>query len=277
MRLLALVVQHAGTLGAMANPVAIVDDFADTLLEELDFRKEAASMSDFRDALTRGAPDNTVFAPSPIDGMVSRRVLVMEFVEGIPIDDEAELRRTHDRPELLLQAVVRAWVRTALSNGVFHGDVHAGNLLVTPDGRVAFLDFGIIGELSGDSRQTITGLFASLMFERDYAGVVRSLADLGVVGGRRLDVDAIGQEIKALAEPLLDAPLSEIHYGEILGQIIRVATRYRIRLPRDLVLVVKQILYFERYGRSLAPDYRILSDPVILGYFIGGEAPSASG
>ena len=89
----------------------------------------------------------TVIVPEPIEGMVTERVLVMTFVEGTCVDDAEALRARWPRPEDLLRRGVRAWLESALEHGLFHGDVHAGNLLVTPSGDLAMLDFGIVGRL----------------------------------------------------------------------------------------------------------------------------------
>lgn len=159
----------------------------------------------------------------------------------------------------------------------FHGDVHAGNLLVTPSGRVAFLDFGIVGRLGDDSRATIRTLLSALLLEQDYVKAVNALFALGVVVTP--DTTAAAEELRSIAEPLLAAPLSEIRYAEILGQVLQVAGRFQVQLPRDFVLVAKQLLYFERYSRRLAPDYQLLADPEIIGYLIrtGPEWTSAAG
>lgn len=269
MRLLAALLQHAGTVGRLANPVAVVEDFATTLEAELDFRNEAEAMRQFSAALAQDSSDDLVFAPMPVPGMVSSKVLIMEFVDGIPIDDEPGVRSQHDHPEVLLQAAVRAWVRVALRHGIFHGDVHAGNLLVTPSGRVAFLDFGIVGRLGDDSRATLQTLLTALLLEQDYPKAVGALFALGAVG--EPDPSAAAEELRSIVEPLLAAPLSEIRYAEILGQILQVAGTFRVQLPRDFVLVAKQLLYFERYGRRLAPDYQLLADPEIIGYLLGTD------
>lgn len=188
MRILAAVLAHAGAVGRLANPVAIVEDFAATLEAELDFRNEAAAMEQSSAALAHGDSDDLVFAPRPVPGMVSSKVLVMAFVDGIPIDDEPGVRSMHDHPEVLLQSAVSAWFRVALGQGLFHGDVHAGNLLVTPSGRVAFLDFGIVGRLSDHSRATIRTLLSALLLEQD--GVVVTP-----------DTTAAAEELRFIAEP----------------------------------------------------------------------------
>lgn len=149
MRILAAVLEHAGTIGGLANPVAIVEDFATTLVAELDFRNEAAAMEQYGAALAHGGSDDLVFAPRPVPGMISSKVLVMELIDGILIDVEA-----------------------------------------------------------------VGALFA-----------------LGVVATP--DTTAAAEELRLITGPLLAAPLSEIRYAEILGQVLRVAGRHQVLLRRD--------------------------------------------
>lgn len=269
MRLLAAVLQRAGTVGELANPVAIVEDFATTLRSELDFRNEAACMADFARNLSTVGDNSRVVVPVPVETMVSPRVLVMTFVDGTPIDDlEALATRDHDLEDVL-RVAVRAWVEAALIHGMFHGDVHAGNLFVTPDGGVAFLDFGIVGHLDLHTRSVLKHLLPAVLVEGDYERAVRAVFELGAVRKPAEELVGAAEDLERLVAPLLTARLSDISYGEILGQVLQVSTRYSVRLPRELVLVVKQLLYFERYAKQLAPDYQILADPSILSYLLG--------
>ncbi|MGH3629308.1 MAG: ABC1 kinase family protein, partial [Sciscionella sp.] len=263
LRLLAGILQHAGTVGALANPVAIVEDFAATLRSELDFRNEGVYLAEFARNLAAG--DNyQIIVPLPVEGMVSPRVLVMTYIDGTPIDDIESLRASgHDGQELL-RIAVRAWIESALVHGLFHGDVHAGNLFVTSEGRVAFLDFGIMGRLDAHARDVLGHLLRALLVDADYVSAVQAVFELGVISQPIHNWADAASELGTLIEPLRTARLSDIDYGEVLGRVVHIAARYHVRLPREFVLVVKQLLYFERYSKQLAPDFRILNDPTIL-------------
>lgn len=275
LRLLATTLQRAGTLGQLANPVAIVDDFAATLRAELDFRNEATAMTVFDRNLRRSAGNERVSVPEVVDGLVTERVIVMTFVEGHPVDDVAAVRAAGHDPTELLRMGVRAWLEGAMVHGLFHGDVHAGNLFVTPAGGIAFLDFGITGTLDERTRAVLVEAIPAVLVSRDFPRVVRALFELGAATGP-IDVAEAAADVEALVTPLLDRPLAEIAYGDVLAQVLRVATRHRVRLPREMVLVVKQLLYFERYAKEMAPDYQILADPELLGYLVGAPAPPPS-
>jgi hypothetical protein len=180
----------------------------------------------------------------------------------------------------LVRAGVQAWVGAALKHGVFHGDVHAGNLFITPDDKVAFLDFGIMGRLDEHARRVLRHALPAVLIDNDYQAVLRAVFELGAAT-RPVDLDAAGADVAALLGPALRRPLAELSYGDMLTDVLTVATRYHVRLPRELVLVVKQLLYFERYAKQLTPDYPLLADPRILEHIVGirpdpGERPVLS-
>lgn len=267
LRLLAFVVEQAGTVGEIANPAAVVDDFATTLRAELDFRNEAAWMAAFERNLRAFGDNQRVVVPVPVEGLVTRRVLVMSFVDGTPVDD-VEARRVDglDLQELLLVAI-RAWTEGALVHGLFHGDVHAGNLFVTPAGEIAFLDFGIMGEVKGETRAMLLDTLPTVLVGQDFAKAAEAIVALGAAT-QPLDMAALAADVEAVARPLLGSTLADVEYGALLNQLLAVATRHHLRLPREMILLAKQMLYFERYAKAMAPDYRVLSDPRIMQHLI---------
>lgn len=266
LRLLALgarALEKAGTAGSVINPAGIVEDFKTTLRAEIDFRNEARWMRAFEENLRSFGSNERIIVPKPVDGLVTERVLVMEFIDGVSIDDRAALHDSgHDLPELL-RTGVRAWLEAALEHGLFHGDVHAGNIFVTPDGHIAFLDFGITGTLPEVVRDVLRHSLPPLLIVGDVHPLVTGLGDLGVTRGDA-DLGRVEDEVREFVQPMLNRPLAEIAYSEVLLGVLRVAFRHRLQLPRELVLIVKQLIYFERYAKELAPDYRILADPSIV-------------
>lgn len=270
LKLLAGILGRIGPIGAVANPGAIVDDFAATLRSELDFRNEAGALIRFERNLRANGTNDRVVVPTPIAGLVSRRVLVMTFLHGTPIDDITALREQGHDLEEVLRCGVRAWVEAALVHGEFHGDVHAGNLFVTPGGAVAMLDFGIMGRLDELTRRVLRTTLPALLVDRDFERAVQAIFQLGITTGTP-DLAAASRDVEALVTPMLELNLADISYGDLFAQVLRVATRHHVRLPRELVLVIKQLVYFERYSKLLAPDYPILADPGILIHLLGAD------
>ncbi len=263
LRLVALATSRAGAVGESLNPVAIVEDLAQTLRAELDFRLEADAMQSIGDDLRRSGQHRRIVVPQPIEGMVAERVLVMTHVAGTPVDDGAALRAAGYDLDGIVRVAVRAWIETALAHGRFHGDVHAGNLFVTPDAEVAFVDFGITGTLDETTRRVLRRALPAVLIDGDFAAVVRGVFALGAAPAT-LDIDRATADVRDVLQPLADKALGDISYGEVLAHVLRTATRYHVVLPRELVLITKQLLYFERYAKELAPGYRMLADPFIV-------------
>lgn len=267
LRVVAATITRVSPAGDAMNLVAVVDDLRETTRAELDLRREARDMAEFaRNLGDREGPD-AIVVPDPIDGLVSERVLTMTFVEGVSVDDGDALRAAGFDLEDLVRRGARAWFESALVHGLFHGDIHAGNLFVTPTGQVAFLDFGIMGRFD----ERLRGLLRSLLpaaVAQDHRAMVEGLVALGAVTGP-IDVDAAAADLAAATGPMMDRPLGELSYGELLDQTVTIARRHHIRMPKELVLVSKQLVYFERYAKDLAPGYVMFTDPEIIQHVLG--------
>lgn len=271
----ASLVERFSRTGRMANPVAVVEDFETTLGEELNFVVEARSMERFGANLRRSERNAHVRVPMAHWPLTTPRVLTMERIDGYKIDDLDALGRTGWDLAAALKRGVRAWLEAALQHGFFHGDVHAGNLMLDSEGAIVFLDFGICGTLDDSTRQIVRTGLPALLVQRDFRAVAEAIYQMGAVL-RPADLDQAALDIAEIVEPVLQRPLSEISYGEVLVDIVRVGTRYDVRLPRELVLVAKQLLYFERYAKLMAPDWTILDDPELFGFLFGDVGDDVS-
>jgi len=261
----AQLLERTSARGRMANPVAVVEDFATTLAHELNFVLEAQAMERFSENLAAFGNNEGVRVPGVHWRYTTQRVLTMERIHGHSIDDTDTLSASgFDLPEILKRGV-RAWMEGALEHGFFHGDVHAGNLMVDTDGNLVFLDFGIVGQLDDRTKSIIRNGLPALLLDGNFAEVAKSIYDLGAVL-KPIDLDQASADIAEIVGPILAQPLSEISYGQVLIDIVRIGTRYEVRLPRELVLVAKQMLYFERYAKLMAPDWNILDDPELIGF-----------
>lgn len=257
--------ERTSAKGRMANPVAVVEDFAITLAQELNFVVEARSMERFETNLRAYGTNDSVRVPAVHWPLTTPRVLTMERIHGYKIDDLARLGSTGWDLAGALKRGVRAWMEAALQHGFFHGDVHAGNLMLDTDGNIVFLDFGICGNLDDATRDIVRTGLPALLIEKDFQTVATAIYEMGAVL-RPADLEQSARDIAEIVEPILGRPLSEISYGEVLIDIVRIGTRYEVRLPRELVLVAKQMLYFERYAKLMAPDWAILNDPELIGF-----------
>ncbi len=249
----------AGTpRGALANPVAVVDDFASTLAQELDFRLEAASMTEFNRIL-RDLDQHEVVAPRVIDEWTTPRLLVMERFFGTRVDDVESLRARDIDTEAKLLVGMRAWFQGVVFHGFFHGDVHAGNLMALTDGRIGFLDFGIVGRLAPEQRRGVIDTLLSFA-SGDFRALATTWQKMGSCAAS-VDMDALAADLRTIYEPLLAREVSSVNYADILPGILHAAEKHGMRLPRDFVLVTKQMLYFDRYAKKLAPKLNVFRDP----------------
>ena len=247
----------------LANPVGVVDDFTRTLTEELDFRREAENLDRFNDIM-RELGHKHIHAPVPHHEYTTRKVLVMERFNGLRVDRFEEIRARGIDGETKLVDGLRAWFQCVVFYGFFHGDVHAGNLMLLDDETIGFLDFGIVGRFDDSARYLVTDYMIAFA-----SGNYRRLAEIIVeMAGAPPDLDMDGF-IKDLGEtyrPLLTLSFGEVNYAEFLPGIQRTATRHRMRMPNEFILITKQLLYFDRYAKSLAPKLNVFTDPrLVLG------------
>ncbi|MGK2958857.1 MAG: ABC1 kinase family protein [Acidimicrobiales bacterium] len=266
---LARILEKTSGKGRMANPIAVVEDFAATLSEELNFVGEARAMEAFEVNLRAYGKNDNIRTPSVRWPWTTRRVLTMERIYGYKIDDLFELNTKGWDLAGTLKSGVRAWMEAALEHGYFHGDVHAGNLMLDEDGVMVFLDFGIMGRLDNKTKEVMRHGLPALLIDGDFKEVAKAIYELGAILNAE-DLEESAKDIAEMMEPIMGSPLSEISYGEILVDIVRIGTRYEVRLPREMVLVAKQMLYFERYAKLMAPDWNIMNDPEIISFLFDG-------
>jgi predicted unusual protein kinase regulating ubiquinone biosynthesis (AarF/ABC1/UbiB family) len=247
----------------LANPVGVVDDFTKTLTEELDFRREAANLDKFNDIM-RELGHKHIRSPVPHHEYTTRKVLVMERFSGLRVDRFDEIKAKGIDGETKLVDGLRAWFQCVVFYGFFHGDVHAGNLMLLDDETIGFLDFGIVGRFDDKSRYLVTDYmiaFASGNYKR-LAEIIIEMA--GAPDG--LDMENFVKDLGDTYRPLLTLSFGEVNYAEFLPGIQRTATRHKMRMPNEFILITKQLLYFDRYAKSLAPKLNVFTDPrLVLG------------
>lgn len=253
-------------LGRRLSAQDVVADFSDNLAEELDFRLEAQSMEAWVSHLQASTLGKNIKVPDVHWDFTSERVLTMERVSGVRIDDVAAIRKMgHDGTDLV-KALLFSTFEGGLRHGLFHGDLHAGNLLVNDEGQVVFLDFGIMGRIDPRTRWLLRELIYSLIVKKDHAAAGKIVVLLGAVGTVKPEAQA-SKDLEAFAQPLTISALGDMSYADIGKQLGTLAEAYDVKLPRELVLIGKQFLYVERYMKLLAPRWQMMSDPQFSGYF----------
>ena len=253
-------------LGRRLSAQDVVADFADNLAEELDFRIEAQSMEAWMSGLQGSALGRNITVPQVHWEFTSERVLTMQRVHGVRIDDLPAIRKQGFDGVELVKALLFATFEGGLRHGLFHGDLHAGNLLVDDQGRIVFLDFGIMGRIDPRTRWLLRELVYALLVKKDHATAGKILVLMGAVGKVKPEPQA-AKDLEAFASPLTMKSLGDMSYSDIGRQLSTLADAYDVKLPRELGLIGKQFLYVERYMKLLAPKWQMMSDPELTGYF----------
>ncbi len=263
MRFMAGLVAKLKKNAELANPVGVVDDFTKTLTEELDFRQEAANLDKFNDIM-RELGHKNIRAPVPHHEYTTRKVLVMERFSGLRVDKFEEIKAKGIDGETKLVDGLRAWFQCVVFYGFFHGDVHAGNLMLLDDDTIGFLDFGIVGRFGDKERYLVTDYMIAFA-----SGNYKRLAEIIIEMSGAPDGLSLEDFVKDLGDtyrPLLTLSFGEVNYADFLPGIQRTATRHKMRMPNEFILITKQLLYFDRYAKSLAPKLNVFTDPrLVLG------------
>ena len=247
-------------LGQRLSAQDVVADFADNLAEELDFRLEAQSMDAWVAHMHASPLGQNIRVPQVYWDLTSERVLTMERITGVRIDDVAAIRKKGFDGEALVKALLFSVFEGGLRHGLFHGDLHAGN------GKVVFFDFGIMGRIDPRTRWLLRELVYALLVKKDHAAAGKIVVLMGAVGTVRPEAEA-ARDLERFATPLTLKSLGDLSYAEIGKQLSVLADAYDVKLPRELVLIGKQFLYVERYMKLLAPKWQMMSDPALTGYF----------
>ena len=248
----------------IANPVAVIADLHQVTNEELNFTLEADRQTRFRANLHTFGDNHDVTTPEVYAELCGPRVICMQRIHGAPVD---HFTGDADTGQRLLREAVKAWFEATCIHGPFHGDLHAGNLWILDDGRIAFLDFGIMGELADDWRDAVRDLFRTLMIDNDFTRLAVAMQRLGVIPIESGPPEEVGQRLAALIDPLLDATISSVPLGEIIQVALGTITQLGGIAPPELVLIGKQILYVERYIQHLAPDWQLARDRYLITNF----------
>jgi ubiquinone biosynthesis protein len=256
-------------IAALANPPAVVDLFAETISEELDFRLEAQNMLDVA-AVLGEAGQGAVWVPRPHPELVTRRVLVMERLDGWRYEDVEAMRAAGVDTHAVVRALLISFLEGAMIYGVFHGDLHGGNLAVLRDGRVALYDYGMTGRMDAAQRLAFLRMMLTAAVG-DMRGHLEALRDLGALA-TDADLDALVRVLhfdRPAPDPL--ALSSEDLVAEIQS-VLKTLLAQGARLPKHLMLYVKGMLFFDGAIAVLAPDLNLFEEVAnIYAYFIAAH------
>lgn len=259
----ARILERAFEFFRIANATAIIRDLNQATACELNSALEAHRQMLLRENMWAFGDNALVTAPEVYWDFCGPRVICMERLSGVPLDQFDKLAEAGHDTTLLIRSGVKSWLESITMHGPFHGDVHAGNLWVLDDGRIALLDFGIVGELPEVWRAILRDMFYATAIDGDFARVAQGIRGLGFANSASAAAatDAeVGAQLQAVLAPVLAGDLAKLKLSDLIMSLVEVGRMWGVASPEELVLFGKQLGYFERYSTVLAPDWVIGHD-----------------
>jgi len=248
----------------------MVEEIRNGMLDECDFYKEARNIHAYENFL-RDAQIKNVIVPKVYMSGTRKRVLTMQRFYGASLSDIESVRRYSPNPEQCLIEALNTWFMSLTQCQIYHADLHAGNVMILEDGRVGFIDFGIVGKISKPAWDALLNLTVAIP-TKDYLGIAQSLITIGATN-KNVNAFSFARDIEQLIQSLMadeDSSIRPINNNpdqfiqSFTLQLSAISKQHGIRFPREFTLLIKQFLYFDRYIRLLAPDLHMFNDDRVL-------------
>lgn len=254
------------------EPVKFIETLKASAAIELDLRMEAGAASELAENL-RDEP--RVRVPDVIWPLLARRVLTVEWIDGVPMADLAALDAKGVDRKALAKLVIRVFLKQALNTGFFHADMHQGNMIIDADGRLALIDFGIMGRLDETARRTFAEIIYGFI-TRDY----RRTADVHFRAGyvpKDHSREAFAQALRSVGEPLQGRNAAQVDMSRVLQQLFDVTAMFDMHLRPELVLLQRTMVTVEGVARVLDPEIDMwdAASPVVRAYVESAVGPAA--
>ncbi len=254
LREIARVIEARSALGRHYGVKGIVEEFARSLDDELDYRNEGRNAERLRRNM---AAINGVHVPFIYWRLTTARVLTMEWVQGNKITDLEALSLTDLDPQALADTFIRSMLKQVLIDGFFHADPHPANVFVDPDsGALVFLDLGMMGQILEEQRTELGNLVLAIK-RQDAQEIVRVALTIGSAYGPVQEIK-LRRELDRLLDRYLTAALSEISFAQLINEVLTLLFAHHVRLPHDLTLAVKALVQAEEIARTLDPEIQII-------------------
>ena len=242
-------VEQMGGEIARLRPRLVIATFRQWTNRELDLRLEAASASELRENLVA---EPGFFVPQIDWSRTSRRVMTLEWIDGIKLTDRARLIEEGHDLKALATILVRAFLRQAVVDGFFHADLHQGNLFALPDGRLAAIDFGIMGRINRQARIWLAEILYGLI-TGNYRRVAEIHFEAGYVPPHH-NIDEFATALRAVGEPIRGLPVKDISIGRMLDGLFKITRDFDMQTQPHLLLLQKTMVMEEGVATALDPD-----------------------
>ncbi|WP_282182184.1 2-polyprenylphenol 6-hydroxylase [Aliiroseovarius marinus] len=254
------------------RPTDVVEHFEHTVMGELDLRLESASASEFAE---NTAQDEGFVVPEVNWGLTGRTVMTLGWGEGIPANDLAAIRASGLDMHQLGERVLQLFLSHALRDGLFHGDMHQGNLKFAANGDIIAVDFGIMGRIDEYTRRVYAEILYGFI-TRNYRRVAEVHFEAGYVPADR-DVEEFARALRAVGEPIFGMNATQISMGRLLAYLFEVTEKFGMETRTELILLQRTMVVVEGVSRSLSPDINIwkVAKPVVESYISNSIGPKA--
>ncbi len=250
---LAHFIDHHTQYGSLYDCSGMVMDFENVIQNELDFTKEAENLDIFKKNFSK---DKGVKVPEVKWIYTTKRVLTMDYIKGIRVDDCKTLEANDIDTWQLANRLATSLCNQILRDGFFHADPHPGNIQVLPEGTIVFLDLGMVGSLNDTRKKMISNFFIGVT-SRDSTMVVKSIVDMETMP-KRSNMKKFEKDVNRIIEKYLTMPMNEIKVEELLSEILNIAFLNHIKIPREFLLLSKTLVTLQGLLQSLAPDLNAL-------------------
>lgn len=265
-------IEKASVESRRLEPVAFTGAISEAMLRELDLRLEAGGLDEMR---VLSAKSGHFVVPSVDWERTGRRVLTMDWLDGTPLTDPAALSGNVNRVDLG-NAVTRGFLTHAIEHGVFHADMHEGNMMVLPDGRLGLLDFGIIGRIGENERRFLAEILYGFI-RRDYTRIAEVHFEAGYVPADR-SVGDFAQALRSVGEPIYGKNAEQVSMGRLLLQLLDYTHQFGMHLRPELVLLQKTMVQVEGVARAIDPAHDIwkAAEPIVEGWVKSQLGPAGA-
>ena len=237
------------------NPLEIVDTFSKSLQNELDYFTEARNLEQFR-TLYKDYED--LYIPKPFRDLTTKKVLIIEFISGCKINDLPTLKSWGIRPPQIAKKGLNIYLKQIFEVGVFHADPHPGNILIKPNGKIALIDFGMVGKLVQSQKYAFAGVFISLA-NKDAKSMATNLRRLSI-DHEINDMRAFEYDLNDLIQDYMVLSDDDVGVRDFTARLQKLTYKYKLQIPGVIFLILRSLAILEGTSKQLDPDFDVLEN-----------------